>query len=51
MIVKILANRLKRVLDKVIDINQSAFLSGTGLIDNVLIANEMIDFLRKERLK
>jgi len=51
MIAKILANRLKRVLNKIIDINQSTFLSGRGLLDSVLIANKTVDFLRKERLK
>ena len=37
LILKILANRLKRVLEKVIDKNQSVFLSGRGLLDSVLI--------------
>jgi len=35
----------------VIDKNQSAFLSGRGLLDSILIANETVDFLKKERLK
>ena len=34
-----------------IDKNQSAFLSGRGLLDSILIANETVDFLKKERLK
>jgi len=34
-----------------IDKKQSAFLSGRGLLDSVLVANETIDYLRKERLK
>jgi len=48
---KLLANRLKRVLPGVIDQNQSAFLKGRGLLDSVLVANETIDFLKREKLK
>jgi len=48
---KILANRLKGVLQNVIDNTQSVFLSGSGLSDNILIANETVDFLRKEKEK
>jgi len=51
VIAKILANRLKGVLSKVIDKHQAVFLSGRGLLESVLIANEMVDFLRKNKLK
>jgi len=51
LIAKILANRLKGVLENVIDMKQFAFLSGGGLLDSVLIANEMVDYLRKDRVK
>jgi len=39
LIAKILANRLKGVLENVIDMEQSTFLSGRGFLDSVLIAN------------
>jgi len=51
VIAKILANRLKNVLDKVIDQTQSAPLSGRGLLDSALIVNETVDFITKESLK
>ena len=51
VISKLLANRLKRVLPNVIDKNQTAFLSGRGLLDSVLVANEIVDFLKKEKQK
>jgi len=46
---KILANRLKKVLPSIIDVNQSAFLSGRGLLDSILVANETVDYLKKEK--
>jgi len=51
VIAKVLANRLKGVLPKVIHNNQTAFLSGRGLFDNVLIASESVHYLRKEKSK
>jgi len=46
---KILANRLKKVLPTVIDVNQSAFLDGRGMLDSILVANETVDYLKKEK--
>jgi len=46
---KVLANRLKKVLPSVIDVNQSAFLVGRGLLDNILVANETVDYRKKEK--
>jgi len=46
---KILANRLRIVLPRVIDVHQSVFLRGRRLLDSVLVANEVVDFMRKEK--
>lgn len=50
VIAKILANRIKVILPNIIIINQSAFVPKRQIIDNVLIAYELIHSLKNKRV-
>ncbi|XP_045831521.1 uncharacterized protein LOC123922905 [Trifolium pratense] len=48
MISKVLANRLKICLDKCVSQEQSAFVEGRSILDNALIAIEVIHALKRK---
>lgn len=45
---KLLAGRLKCILNFIISPNQSAFVPGRQLLDGVMVANEVVDYAQKE---
>ena len=49
ILTKLLSNRIKKVIEKVINGTQSAFLSNRGLLDSVLVVNEVMDELRRRK--
>jgi len=43
ILAKVLANRLRYVIDSVVSDTQSAFIKGRQILDGILIANEIVD--------
>ena len=49
IVAKILANRMKNVLSSIISENQSAFMPGRAITDNILTSAEMMHYLKWKR--
>lgn len=49
IISKVLVNRLKPIMDNIITPYQNAFIKGRNISDNILLAHEIIDVVRKKR--
>lgn len=49
IITKVLANRMKPLLDGLISPNQSAFIPGRLISDNVLVSFEVLHYLKRKR--
>ncbi|KAJ9686325.1 hypothetical protein PVL29_015292 [Vitis rotundifolia] len=51
LLAKVLANRIKKVVGKVISSDQNAFVQERQILDASLIANEVIDYWKKKGVK
>lgn len=51
ILAKVLANRMKQVMPKIISETRSTFFGGRNILDEILIANELVDGWRKSNKK
>ncbi|XP_058733449.1 uncharacterized protein LOC131605067 [Vicia villosa] len=49
IISKLLARRLRKVIDKLISKSQTTFVSGRQILDGVLVTNEIIDLAKRKK--
>lgn len=48
---KILANRIKNVMNILVSKSQTSFLAGRQMLDGILVVNEVLDFARHNKEK
>ncbi|GAU38174.1 hypothetical protein TSUD_264000 [Trifolium subterraneum] len=51
LVAKVLTKRLCLVMDSLVSKNQSAFIKGRLLVDDVLVINEIVDWVKKAKVK
>ena len=51
VVAKIFANRMRNVMDGLVGESETTFVHGTQILDSVLIANEVVNWVKKRRKK
>lgn len=49
VISKVLANRVKKIIDRIISEAQSAFIPGHLITDNIIVAFEVVHYINKRK--